>query len=70
VDRSFKVQPPLCVKARQVFRFTCTPDPARAGYCKQTYADLGLSSVEKIADDRTCLKLLDEWIAGERAARE
>lgn len=70
IDRSFRNQPPMCMVARQSFRFTCTPDPAKPGYCKETFADAGLSAVGRIADDKTCMKLTSDWIAAERVARD
>lgn len=68
IDRSFRAPPPLCVIARKLFQFTCTPDPERAGYCKQTFADFGIMATGKIADDTTCMKQVADWIEGERAA--
>lgn len=70
IERGFRVQPPLCLAARQVFRFQCSADPAKPGYCRETFADVGLQSAGKIADDATCMALVAEWIAAERASRE
>lgn len=58
----------MCVLARAKFQFTCTPDKEKPGYCKETYTDMGLSAVGRIADNETCLKFTAEWIAAERAA--
>lgn len=68
IDRGFSAQPPLCVIARTQFKFICTPDPNREGYCKETFADVGLRAVGSIADDDTCMKQVADWIAGEREA--
>ena len=68
IDRSFRTQPPLCVIARKGFQFVCTPDPAKQGYCKETFADAGLASVDRIVDDATCLKQTAEWLEIERQA--
>lgn len=59
----------MCIVAHQNFKFQCTPDPQKPGYCKETYGDAGLMAVGRIADDKTCMKLTNEWIDSERAAR-
>jgi len=58
----------MCAVVRQKFQFICTPDPNREGYCRETFADAGLAAVGAIANDDTCLKLVADWIDGERQA--
>lgn len=69
IDRSFYTEPPACIDQRRKTEFRCTPDPARAGYCIETFGALSVEAAQSLSDQLICAQRVAEWLKIERDAR-
>lgn len=51
------------------FRFQCTPDPQRPGYCIESFGGVSVEVTKQMADQLLCAQRMVEWLRIEREAR-